>query len=82
MNGKEIFYIEQGKLMVVSIGTRPTLSPATPTPLFGKSLLPVGYEVAPDGKRILTLERLAGEPPLSIHVVHNWFEEFRGREAR
>jgi Tol biopolymer transport system component len=81
-DGKEIFYIEQGKLMAVSVGTRPTFSPGTPMPLFGKPLLPVGYEVAPDGKRILILERPAGEPPLSIHVVHNWFEEFRGRERR
>ena len=31
-----------------------------------------------DGKRFVTLDRI-NEQPLLIHVVHNWFEEFRGR---
>jgi len=33
------------------------------------------YDVAADGKRFIVRER--NEQPLTIHVVHNWFEEFR-----
>ena len=36
------------------------------------------YDVSADGKRFVTLDRM-NEQPLLIHVVHNWFEEFRGR---
>jgi hypothetical protein len=55
---------------------RPTLSPGVPALLF--SMPNPQYDVAPDGKRFIILQRPAGEPPLAIHVVHNWFEEFRG----
>jgi hypothetical protein len=46
-----------------------------------RQLQQTGYDVAPDGKRFIVLEPPAGEPPLSIHVVHNWFEEFRGQQT-
>ncbi|HYL39542.1 MAG TPA: protein kinase [Bryobacteraceae bacterium] len=78
-DGKEIFYIEQGKLMAVNVITRPTFSPGVPALLFENRFLQIGYDVSADGNRFVVLERPAGEPPLSIHVVHNWFEEFRRR---
>ena len=37
------------------------------------------YDVSPDGRRFVTVEDVEVEPP-RIHVVENWFEEFRGRE--
>ena len=41
------------------------------------------HDVSADGQRFILAE-LAGEgadaPELSIRVVMNWFEEFRGRE--
>ena len=39
----------------------------------------IQYDLAADGKRFIVLEKATGEPPLAIHVVHNWFEEFRGQ---
>jgi hypothetical protein len=78
-DGKEIFYIEQGRLMAVSVTTQPNFSPGAPALLFENRFLQIGYEFSADGKRFVILERPAGEPPLSIHVVHNWFEEFRRR---
>lgn len=77
-DGKEIFYVAQNKLMAVAIATGSVLSPGVPVVLFQKPFLGTGYEVAADGKRFIVPERPA-EPPLSIHVVHNWFEEFRGK---
>jgi Tol biopolymer transport system component len=79
-DGKEIFYVEQGKLMAVSVIMEQTFSPGVPARLFGNRFLQIGYDVTSDGKRFVVLDRPAGEPPLSIHVVHNWFEEFRGRQ--
>jgi hypothetical protein len=38
------------------------------------------YDVTADGKRIILTDRVVDEKPLAIHVVHNWFEEFRGKE--
>jgi Tol biopolymer transport system component len=78
-DGKEIFYIERRKLMAVSVATHPAFSPGTPTVLFEKrSMVAANYDVAADGKRFIILDR-ANENPLLIHVVNNWFEEFRGR---
>jgi Tol biopolymer transport system component len=78
-DGKEIFYIEGRKLMAASV-TRPTFSPHAPAVLFeNRQLAQGGYDVSADGKRFVVLERPSGEPPLSIHVVHNWFAEFRGQ---
>ena len=38
------------------------------------------YDVADDGQRFVVRERLEGGEPKSIHVVENWYEEFRDRE--
>ena len=78
-NGKEIFYIEQRKLMTVSVADRAAFSPGTPAVAFEKRSLQTGnYDVSADGKRFVILDRI-NERPLLIHVVNNWFEEFRGR---
>lgn len=67
--------------MAVSVATRPTFSSGPPKLLFGKRVLGAGYDVSGDGKRFIVLDRPSDEPPLSIHVVHNWFEDFRGQQA-
>ncbi len=75
-DGKEIYYTEGRKLMAVPMNG---FKPGAPVTLFEKrGVGPLQYDVAPDG-RFLILEKPAGEAPLAIHVVHNWFEEFRGR---
>jgi Tol biopolymer transport system component len=78
-DGRELFYTEQSRLMAVSVAEHPAFAPRSPDPLFEKLLLQVGYDVSPDGQRFVILDRPAGEPPLAIHVVHNWFEEFRAQ---
>ena len=81
-DGGEIYYLEPGAgLMAVSVATRPTFSSGPPKLLFGKRVLGAGYDVSGDGKRFIVLDRPSDEPPLSIHVVHNWFEDFRGQQA-
>jgi hypothetical protein len=83
-DGKEIFYVAKGKLMAVPVTTQPAFAPGTPAPLFEqrtlRSLYPE-YDVAADGKRFIVRQKPDNEPPLAVHVVHNWFEEFRGRNT-
>lgn len=47
----------------------------------------IGYDVSPDGRRFLVIEALADQETsetrkarTSIHVVQNWYEEFRDRQ--
>ena len=75
-DGKEIFYVEQRNLMAVAITTHPAFSSAAPVELFQNAALP-NYDVSSDGKRFIVMEKPPAGPPLSIHVVQNWFEEFR-----
>jgi dipeptidyl aminopeptidase/acylaminoacyl peptidase len=82
-DGKEILYVEGSRLMAVSVTLRPAPSFGVPMRLFERAFLRnpfPRYDVTADGKRILILDKPANEPPLSIHVVHNWFEEFREQQ--
>jgi serine/threonine protein kinase len=82
-DGQEVFYVERQQLMAVGVTTQPTFSMHMPAPLFSKpalgSLNPQ-YDVTSDGKRFIMREPPTDERPLAIHVVHNWFEEFRNRK--
>ena len=81
-DGREIFYIEPGgRLMAVSIMTRPAFTASTPELLFDKRRFGQGYDVSADGKRFIVLDSPGDEPPLSIHVVHNWYEDFRSQQS-
>ena len=82
-DAKELFYVEDRQLMTVPVTTHPTFSSGTPGVLFTKRTLAAfnpQYDVTADGKRFIVTERLVDEKPLAIHVVHNWFEEFRDRK--
>jgi Tol biopolymer transport system component len=82
-DGKEIFYVERSKMMAVSVALKPEFTPGRPSMLFeDESLRSPQYDVAPDGKRFVVVERLDNQPPLSIHVAHNWFEDFRGAQGK
>jgi hypothetical protein len=41
------------------------------------------FDVSPDGERFLVVETLGDEADgaPAIHVIENWYEEFRGRET-
>lgn len=79
-DGKEIFYSQRRYLKAVPIALQPSFTPGAPVELFGRPTLQAQFDVARDGQRFLVRERPDNDAPLSIHVVHNWFEEFRGRQ--
>ena len=85
-DGKELFYVEADTLMAVEVSTRPSFTTAATTRLFRHPNLRAAaehdYDVSPDGQRFVLVETVESEEAKapSIHVVENWFAEFRGRE--
>ncbi len=86
-----ILFVRKPALVSVAVSFQPEFTPGPPAELFQRRALTLfnfilgsqslsypQYDVTPDGKKIVLLERPANEKPLSIHVAHNWFEEFRG----
>jgi serine/threonine-protein kinase len=87
-NGRELFYRNGDKMMVVEIAATPDFRAGKPKVLFEghyeaspDSALPTkGYDVSPDGKRFLMIKG-SGEQaaPVQVHVVQDWFEELKRR---
>ena len=86
-DGSELFYVENGAMMAVTITTTPTVEVSVPQRLFADPSLrtamasQVPYDVSPDGRFLMTGEaENPDEPPPVIYVTENWFEEFRDRK--
>jgi Tol biopolymer transport system component/predicted Ser/Thr protein kinase len=80
--GKEILYLEGRRLMAVPVSLHPEFAAGKPEFLFEIPSTVNFWDVTADGKRFVIWERLPNPAPLSVHVSHNWFEEFRNRLAR
>ena len=71
--------------MAASVTTSPTFSVGAAEPLFEHTSAFDGrghrYDVAPDGQRFVLSETFGEEESRrAIHVVQNWYEEYRDRE--
>ena len=88
-DGKELFYVEGDMLIAVAVRTTPSFSSGSATSLFKDPHLvananadQIWYDVSADGQRFVlvgTVETEEDKAP-SIHVVQNWFAEFRDRQ--
>jgi len=87
-DGRELFYRNLDRVMVVAMGARPDAEPGKPTLLFRAPYLFSAdlptlngsrqYDVTPDGRTLLMVK--SGERELAaapILVVVNWFEELK-----
>ena len=88
-DGRELFYVEGETLMAVAVSTTKGFSAGSAKPLFEHpglvADLSSSYDVSADGQRFVVVEDLESEEgeevkPPSIHIVENWFEEFKDRE--
>ena len=84
-DGKELFYVEGDTLMAVAVATTPSFTSGAVTRLFQDASLPGTvhrYDVSADGRRFVLTEPVGGaeEKPPSIHIVENWYEEFKDRQ--
>jgi serine/threonine-protein kinase len=83
-NGRELFYREGNRMMVVSVETKPSLTLGRPNLMFVSNYIhnpwdwiPY-YDIHPDGKHFLMVK--SDEKELSqINIVTNWFEELKDK---
>jgi serine/threonine-protein kinase len=80
-NGKELFYRNGNRMMVVDVSTRPDLSLSTPRVLFeqryafGSAQTVANYDVSPDGQRFLMVKDDSASG--RFNLVLNWHEELK-----
>ena len=87
-DGKELFYVEGDTLMVVEVSTSPSFKTGATVRLFqnpdfmGVDASEITYDVSSDSDRFVLVETVESEEAKapSIHVVQNWFAEFRDRQ--
>jgi eukaryotic-like serine/threonine-protein kinase len=77
-NGRELFYVNGHTLMAVPIVRAATFDSGTPRALFQRPY-EFFYDVAPDGRFIMTEPEQADVVPTQITLVQNWFEELKRR---
>lgn len=79
--GKEIFYRNRAKMMIVAVQGQQKLRATKPRELFEWPLRDPrmrNYDLRPDGQRFLMVKQAVEEPPRNqIHVVVNWAEELK-----
>jgi Tol biopolymer transport system component len=77
-NGRELFYLEGNKMMVVKIEMTPELGFQTPEILFEGNydqFARPSYDVGPDGRFLMIQPSNSQVAPAQIHIITNWFEE-------
>lgn len=74
-DGHELFFINNGLLMVVPVKTSPSFEPGLPTPLFQTNMYSTGrlnYAVSRDGQRFLVTTPSALIQTVALTVRTNW----------
>jgi serine/threonine-protein kinase len=84
-SGREIFYRNGDKMMVVPIDTEPAFRAGKPALLFegafqGFDVYLQHYDATPDGQNFVMVQEVESRPT-QIHVVLNWIEELKERVA-
>jgi Tol biopolymer transport system component len=78
--GNELFYVNDDDLMAVDVQVAPSLRLGTPHKLFSGRPLNLSrmtdYDVSPDGRRFVGVQRESGGALPRITVVESWFREF------
>jgi Tol biopolymer transport system component len=77
-NGKEIFYRDGDKMMVVDVETEGELVLGKPRHLFEVPSLRLNYDVTLDGRRFVMIEHLQSRPVSDqLVLIQNWAEELK-----
>jgi Tol biopolymer transport system component len=86
-DGRELFYREGNRLMVVTVDTSAGFKAGLPRMLFEGYIPTIGginYDVSPDGQRFVMVQGAAqrDEVPFArgeVRLLQNWAEELRAR---
>jgi serine/threonine-protein kinase len=82
-DGRELFYREGEKMMVVSVETGDEFTAERPRMLFTSDTeVAAGhggpnFDITPDGRRFVMTRVKPQPPPTEIHVILNWFDELK-----
>jgi eukaryotic-like serine/threonine-protein kinase len=75
---KELYYISNDSLMVVSVQTDPILKMGTPNALFESSSLARGYDIAPNGQRFIGRQMTESVGSANrVTLVQDWAARLR-----
>ena len=77
--GRELLYDDWNRIYAVPVATHRDFTIGKPEVVLKKISPGRGFEASRDGQRLYTWDRLQNQPPLSVHIAHHWFEEFRKR---
>jgi serine/threonine-protein kinase len=85
-DGRELFYRNAGRMMVVPVRLQPEFGVGAPRVLFERALKrglydSLSYDVTADGRRFLMIERKMDLAPNQLNVVLDWAHELRDRVA-
>ena len=83
-NGRELFYRNGNKMMVVEVTTQPAFVPGKPRMLFEGRYVQAApttqaYDITADGQRFLMIKTDEAEAAAEINVVVNWIEDMKRR---
>ena len=82
-SGRELFYRNGDKMMVVAVSGKEGFSAEKPRALFEGKFEEGGevtdYDVAPDGARFVMIKSEQEPHPTELRVVLNWFEDLKRR---
>jgi Tol biopolymer transport system component len=70
-DGRELYFMERGRLMAITVRTSGELEAGSPIVLFQPSAGLVDYDVAADGRFLVNLGK-AGFNATRLNVVMNW----------
>jgi Tol biopolymer transport system component len=79
--GDELFYVEEDRLMTVSVETESRFRAGQPDPVFEVRPVQVprlrftGYDVSADGQRFVVVQNVGESRPM-LTIVENWAREF------
>jgi serine/threonine-protein kinase len=82
-DGRELFYRQGDRMLVVAIDHGPPFSAARPQVVFeGRYEVGVAgnpdWDISPDGQRFLMIQRGDASAPTRLHVILNWLGELEG----
>jgi len=81
--GRELFYRQGDKLLSVPLRPGAAFQAGKPVVLFEGSFehftYHAGYDISPDGRRFVMVQRDPDAPPAQVRIVLNWFDELRRR---
>jgi len=81
-SGNELFFLAKDGLMSVKFAPGNALNPGKPVKLFQDKKAWSGYDVAADGRFVVTVEADDKATASQLNVILHWFEELKQAQLK